>query len=202
MGRPQHFWQCTPLNCGTSSIWQAYYHYDVAGDNDYWTHPAGFTITNTLSAARRITQVTSSRNDSTHPGTLAQNVLYTAAGGITGLQNGCIGSGCTPIQETYAYNNRLQMAMAELGTTANPTLDSCRVYNYYAGGGSPSSCTMPTQGTNNNGNVAGYYYNDNMVTALSHTAGYSYDPSTAWWVPRPRAIPPTVRPTPMMRTAI
>jgi YD repeat-containing protein len=37
-----------------------------------------------------------------------------------------------------------------------------------------SSSNWP-QGTNNNGNVAGYYYNDNVNTGLSHKASYSYD---------------------------
>ena len=120
MGRPQHYWQCTPLNCGSSSIWGMTYAYDAEGDVISWTHPAGFTITQTIDGAKDITQITSSLSDSTHPATLAQNILYNAAGAVTSLQNGCVGSGCTTIQETYAYNNRLQMAMAELGTSGTP----------------------------------------------------------------------------------
>ena len=175
MGRSQHYWQCTPLNCGSASIWAASYNYDVAGDVTSWNHPAGFTITNTISAARRITQIASSWNDSTHPGTLAQNILYTAARDVTGLQNGCVGSGCTPVQETYTYNNRLQEVMVELGTAGNPAADSCRVYNYYALSSNPTNCAVPTQGTNNNGNVAGYFYNDSATPSLSHSASYYYD---------------------------
>ena len=38
---------------------------------------------------------------------------------------------------------------------------------------------MPSQGTHNNGNVAGYYYgtglNSGADAGLSHTASYSYD---------------------------
>jgi len=34
---------------------------------------------------------------------------------------------------------------------------------------------MPTQGSNNNGNVAGYYYGDSVNPGLTHTAGYGYD---------------------------
>jgi YD repeat-containing protein len=71
MGRTKHYWQCTPLNCGTSSIWAALYNYDAAGDVTSWNHPAGFTITQTFNGARDIEQVTSSLSDSTHPGTLA-----------------------------------------------------------------------------------------------------------------------------------
>jgi RHS repeat-associated protein len=179
MGRTQHYWQCTPLNCGSASIWQTYYHYDLAGDSDWWTHPAGFTITNTISPARRITQVASSLSDSTHPANLAQNIVYNAAGSITGLQNGCVGSGCTQLLETYAYNKRLQMAVAELGTSTTHSADSCRVYNYYVGVANASACSESAsawpQGSNNDGDVAGYFYQDSVNSGLNHKAAYSYD---------------------------
>jgi RHS repeat-associated protein len=179
MGRPQHYWQCTPLNCGSASIWAALYNYDVAGNVTSWNHPGGFTLTNTISNAHRITQVTSSLNDSTHPATLAQNILYNAAGDVTSLQNGCVGSGCTIIQETYFYNQRMQMAVAELGNSTTHGADSCRVYNYYVGATNVSACSelpsaWPT-GNNNNGDVAGYYYVDNISTGLNHSAVYTYD---------------------------
>ena len=95
------------------------------------------------------------------------------------VQNGCVGSGCKSLQETYAYNTLLQPAVIELGTSATHALDSCRVYNYYAGVTNPSACSetpsnWPT-GTNNNGDVAGYYYNDVVNTGLNHKATYTYD---------------------------
>jgi len=102
-------------------------------------------------------------------------VTYRPFGSVNTLQNGCVGSGCTTLQETYQYNNRLQPAMIELGTTSNPSADSCRVYNYYAGASNPASCAMPSQGSNNNGDVAGYYYNDNVNSGLNHVAAYGYD---------------------------
>jgi RHS repeat-associated protein len=74
-----------------------------------------------------------------------------------------------------------QVAMAELGTSATHAADSCRVYNYYVGANNASACSeLPSawpQGsyTDNNGNVAGYYYNDIMNSGLSHTASYNYD---------------------------
>ena len=77
--------------------------------------------------------------------------------------------------EIYQYNNRLQAALIELGTSGSPAADSCRVYNYYAGVSNPTGCTTPTQGSNNNGNVAGYYYGDSVNTGLTHTASYGYD---------------------------
>ena len=57
--------------------------------------------------------------------------------------------------------------------------DSCREYSYYEGA-IPGSCSeqasnWPT-GTNNNGNVGGYYHVDNANSGgLSHTATYHYD---------------------------
>jgi YD repeat-containing protein len=187
MGRTTNYWQCTPLNCNTSSIWPTSYTYDLAGDVSGWTHPAGFTITQTLNTAQQVTAVTSSLSDSTHPATLATGpnglIQYNAPGAITGLQNGCAvgsGSSCTNVQETYAYNNRPQMAMAELGTASSPAATSCRVYNYClpslsGGKPNPTSCAMPAQGTDNNGNVAGMYYSDSANSGLSHTASYNYD---------------------------
>jgi YD repeat-containing protein len=136
MGRTKNYWQCTPVNCGTSSIWPTSYTYDLAGGVSSWTHPAGFTVTQTLNLAQQVTAVTSSLSDSTHPATLATGpnglIQYNAPGALSQLQNGCVGSGCVTLQETYLYNKRLQMAMAELGTASSPAATSCRVYNYYA----------------------------------------------------------------------
>jgi RHS repeat-associated protein len=171
MGRTAGYWQATPLNCG-SSLWTAFYSYDLAGDVTSWLHPAGFVINQTFNGAQQIGQVTSSLSDSTHPPILAQNITYTPWGAVSSLTNGCAGSGCTNIQETYIYNNRLQMTVAELATGSG---NSCRVYNYYPGA-NPTSCTAPSSGTTgNNGNVMGYFYQDSVNSGLSHTATYSYD---------------------------
>jgi RHS repeat-associated protein len=60
---------------------------------------------------------------------------------------------------------------------ANPAANDCPVYNYYQGAAQPSSCTStPSQASSgNNGTVAGYFYQDNQNTALSHTASFTYD---------------------------
>ena len=184
MGRTKDYWQCTPLNCGTSSIWAAAYNYDLAGDVTSWNHPGNFTISQPVDAARHITQVTSSLSDSTHPATLATgtcisntSICYKAWGALKYLENGCVGSGCTSLQESYFYNTLLQPAVIELGTSATHAADSCRVYNYYANAANASACsetTWPT-GSNNNGDVAGYYYVDNINSGLDHAAIYTYD---------------------------
>ncbi|MGH9396158.1 MAG: RHS repeat-associated core domain-containing protein [Terriglobia bacterium] len=174
MGRVTRYWQCTPYNCG-SSAWQSSYNYDLAGDVQQWTHPAGFTITNTINAAQEVTQIQSSLVDASHPQYLAQNITYTPWGAESTLENGCAGSGCTNTQETYAYNKRLQPVMIELGTTTNAAADYCLVYNYYPNVANPSSCSNPAQGGYNGGNVTGYFYQDNVNPSLSHTAAYTYD---------------------------
>jgi RHS repeat-associated protein len=118
-------------------------------------------------------------NDSTHPPVLAQNMTYTPCGALSSLTNGCAGSGCTNIQETYFYNKRMQMAVAELGTATTHSADSCRVYNYYVGVANASACSeSPSnwpQGSNNNGDLGGYYYHDNVNSGLDHAATYGYD---------------------------
>src|ERR1017187_4996789 len=130
MGRPTSYWQCTPLNCGTSSIWAGAYNYDLAGDVTSWNHPAGYTITQTINAAQQVQQITSSLSDASPPGALAarprSSIQYTPGGAVGTRQNGCGGSGCTNVQETYAYNNRLQKVRREPGTTVFPYTQSFR----------------------------------------------------------------------------
>ena len=176
-GRVQDYWQCTPYNCLTTSIWNSHYTYDSAGNISSWTHPAGFTITNTYNAAMQTTQITSSLNDSQHPPSLA-TLTYAPSGALATLVNGCAGSGCTQVQETYDYNKRLQPVRIQLGTSLSNAADYCLVYNYYAGVGNPATCTN-TPGTatsGNNGNVMGYWYQDNInPTTMSHAATYGYD---------------------------
>jgi RHS repeat-associated protein len=65
----------------------------------------------------------------------------------------------------------------QLGTPGNNAAYNCLVYNYY-GGGNATSCAVPAQGSGNNGNVTGYYYQDtpsSPMTSLAHTATYTYD---------------------------
>ncbi len=176
MGRTQDLWQCTPYNCSSTSIWKAHYTYDLAGDLTTWHHPNGETITHTISNARRITQITSSLNDSTHPGTLAQNIHYGPQGAVGSLQNGCAGSGCTQEQETYDYNNRLQMVRIQLGTSAAPNANACTVYNYYSGVGNPTTCSIPSQASSGNDrSEMGHYFQDTTNSSLGHTATLTYD---------------------------
>lgn len=175
-GRIVNFWQCSPATCGAASIWQMNYTYDFGDDTTSWSNPYGMTLTYGISAAQRIAQITSSLNDATHPGTLA-TFTYTPFGTISTLANGCAGSSCKNIQETYTYNNRLQPSVVELGTATSPAANACTVYNYYSSVPSPTSCTTPSQSsTGDNGALFGYYYQDSINSNLAHTAAFTYDP--------------------------
>jgi YD repeat-containing protein len=179
MGRTVDYWQCMYSNCGTSSIWYSQYLHEYTGEVYKWIHPANYTITNSISSARRITSIQSSRVDRYHPQYLAKNITYTPWGAVSTLVNGYAGSSGTQAQETYTYNNRLQPWMIELGTNGgNLSADYCLLYNYNSTWTPPSTCPdpslVPTSGSGNNGNVVGYWYLDN-VNPFSHTAAYSYD---------------------------
>jgi RHS repeat-associated protein len=177
MGRTADYWQCSPYDvCGTGTMWQMTYAYDFAGDVQNYLHPeGGFTITNTISAAQRITAITSSWVDSNHPQTLANNITYAPHGAVATLTNGCTGTGCTPALETYTYNNRLRLSEIQLGvSSSNPAAYFSMAYNYYLPGSAPTGCPVTPSGTGNNGNVIGYTYTDS-VNNYGHNAAYVYD---------------------------
>jgi len=174
-GRTTDYWQCTPYTCPGGTYWGTSYTYDLASDVASWTPPAGYTVTNQISTAQRITQVSSSLNDSTHPGTLAA-LTYTPWGAVKTLENGCAGASCVQRRETYEYNNRLQPYWIELGTAASPAAQFCLVYNYYQGVGTPTTCSVPSQAASgNNGNMVGYFYRDTPNSALQHKTEFTYD---------------------------
>jgi RHS repeat-associated protein len=184
MGRTQDYWQCTPYSCPLSTLWNVRNNYDLAGDITSWTHPYPFTITNTISTARRITAIQSSWVDSIHPQWIAKSINYTPWGAASRLENGCVGSGCVDGVETYMYNNRLQPVVMEFGNPSNRPSSlvavGCWAYNYYKDVpmSNLTSCTSPPpQGTQNNGNVTGYFYQDDpyVQPTFNHTAAYTYD---------------------------
>jgi len=72
------------------------------------------------------------------------------------------------------FSLKLGAALGRHLAPSNPSAYSCLVYNYYSDVGNPSSCATPSAGVQNNGNVAGYWYQDS-VNSYSHTAAYTYD---------------------------
>ncbi len=101
---------------------------------------------------------------------------YTPWGALSGLTNGCAGSGCTNSQETYSYNNRMQPTQIQLGTSGNPGAYYTLGYNYSLPGGStPPGCPVSASGSGNNGDVIGYTFTDAVNSTMSHSALYVYD---------------------------
>ena len=177
MGRTTSLWQGQPMypDCWYV-IGPATWNYDQAGDLTSYVTPYGITITQNITQAQRVSSITSSVSDATHPPVLAQNLTYTPWGALSGLENGCTGTGCTPYQEIWNFNNRMQPVEIQVGTAANPSSLTCLVYNYYAGVSNPNSCALPSQAaTGNNGNVVGIYDQDNYWTSNTHTEMYTYD---------------------------
>jgi RHS repeat-associated protein len=84
-------------------------------------------------------------------------------------------------RDVYAsrdYNDRLQLVRYQLGTAGTPSANLCWVYNYYSSVSNPTSCTLPTQGTGDNGNIMGYFLQDNTASPtpnVGHTATFTYD---------------------------
>ncbi len=182
MGRPADFWQCTSnqYDCPpatVSSLTPSQYTYDLAGDLTIYLTPSNGDchITTTHNAAQQVTQVNSCTVDEYHPAILGQ-FTYTPWGAISTLTDGCVGS-CTGLVETYAYNNRLQPAVIELGTAAGSSSDYCEVYYYYSLPPTdfPTTCSAVTGSGGNNGDVQGYVYNDNTGNYLTQGVDFAYD---------------------------
>jgi RHS repeat-associated protein len=103
---------------------------------------------------------------------VSNSIAYQAWGAVNQLENGCVGSTCTQLMETYHPNKRLQTDMVELGTTGSPYSKACKVYNFYSNS-NPGSCAAPSGTTGNNGNVTGYYFSDGIGSCgQSATNGY------------------------------
>jgi RHS repeat-associated protein len=175
-GRIQDLWQCTPFNCASSPYWDMHYQYTTGGYVNDYVHPAGYTITNNISNDGRNEEIQSSLIDSTHPNEIV-DMSYAPQGALDHITTGCAGTGCNKLRQNYDYNSRLDLVRVQLGTELNFSSIACWVYNYYASVGNPTACSIPSQGTSDDGNVVGTYYNDAANSGLSHTAAYSYDPT-------------------------
>ncbi len=79
--------------------------------------------------------------------------------------------------ETYDYNNRLQVVRLQLAPYQTTNDLVCWVYNDYSNVANPTACSIPSQGTGNDGDVVGQYEKDTVNTSLSHTVGLTYDPT-------------------------
>jgi RHS repeat-associated protein len=100
MGRIVGQWQCTPLTCGTTSVYLAF-GYDLMGDlTSSYNNGDNVTYTNSYDTAARLTSVKSSLSDSQHPGTLI------TLGGFSPIQKPTVITLGNGIVEDLAYSNR------------------------------------------------------------------------------------------------
>ena len=165
VGRAASTWQCTPSTCGTASFWLGY-TYNLAGNLTSITNTGNALTYGPYDAADRLTKITSSLNDSQHPGTLYSvdpSVGYYPMGG---LRKASLGNGLT---ETLVFNNRLQPCRMNVNSTSS--------YFSYCTDATPSGNILDltfgyNAGSSDNGNVASWSAVGNQI--FSRT--YTYDP--------------------------
>jgi RHS repeat-associated protein len=104
LGRARINSQCTPQNCGATTLFPVNYTYDLLGDMLTSTNGLGVTLTYTVNRATRLTTLASSLSDTNHPGTLYSSAHFNAAGSLLSANYG------NGIAETLAYDSRLRLA--------------------------------------------------------------------------------------------
>jgi RHS repeat-associated protein len=109
IGRTTQEYSCLPIVCWSAGgppagIAIQSYGYDYVGDLVSGTNGEGVTLNYSYNQALRLTGVTSSLNDSNHPGTLLSGAHYNAAGSLTSttLDNGAI-------VEARTYDGRFRL---------------------------------------------------------------------------------------------
>lgn len=165
MGRPKREWQQTPLLAPGGDF--TYQTYDLVGDLTSATDAAGHTFSYGRDTAGRVSAVTSSLVDPTHPATLwaaDATMGYYPHGDI---QKALFANG---LYETSLYEARLQPCRLDVSTSGgipsacDDTLLSGNVQHYHY--------TFGVWGSTNNGNVTNWVANGNN----NFTRSYSYDP--------------------------
>jgi len=160
-GRVLTNWQCTPLNCGTGWFTLTY-AYNLIGGMTSYTDGVGNTFTQQFDNSGRVTQLTSSLNDSQHPGTLASNFGYSPTGAVQYVKFG------NNLYHRVDMNNRLQPCRVRLtaGTTsevqctsADPTGDFYQMKYAF------------NHGTANDGNVMSW----SAYGIQNFSKSYTYD---------------------------
>lgn len=160
MGRVINNWQCIPLNCGTGSYLLTY-GYDLFGDVTSASNGAGVTFSYSYNTAPRLTGMTSSLVDSTHPGTLLSNVHY----GRFGVTSDTLGNG---LNETFGYNT--------LGAFQSYTTAPTTPYAFTLGLAPDGNIASATD--NVNGNWTYSYDQFNRLTGSTQNSTpqtYAYD---------------------------
>lgn len=107
--------QCTPNVCSTGNYGVAY-QYDLLGDITSAGNGVGVTFSNSYNIAGRLTQMTSSLSDATHPATLLTNAHYSPSLNTDTLGNGLLES--TGISPRGLLNSYLSKAPDVPGTAS------------------------------------------------------------------------------------
>ncbi len=92
--------QCTPQNCGGSTVFPTQYSYDLLGKPLTASNGVGTVFTYTFDGAGRLSGMTSSLSDGSHPGTLLSGTNYNALGT---LSSGSLG---TALNESFVHDCR------------------------------------------------------------------------------------------------
>jgi RHS repeat-associated protein len=119
LGRVRINSQCTPQNCGASTVFPITYNLDLLGDMTSGTNGMGVTLSYTVNRALRLTGMTSSLSDSNHPGTLYSSPHYNGAGSLLAATIGNPGSS---VSETRTYDGRLRLASITDGSLYTLTI--------------------------------------------------------------------------------
>jgi RHS repeat-associated protein len=153
MGRITTNEQCTPHACGILN-----YGYDLAGDIISASNGAGVTFGYTYNAAPRLTGMTSSLVDISHPATLLSNVHY----GRFGTIGDTLGNSLT---ETSNYNS--------VGALQSYTTAPTTPYSFSLGYASDGNVTSATDSTNG---IWTYTYDqfNRLVGSTQNTSPQTY----------------------------
>lgn len=155
--------QCTPLNCGVTSN-PIRYTYDLAGDTTSLTS-AGVTLGYSYNVGGRLTGITSSLVDATHPGTLLSNAHYNAFGERTSASYGNVTSS-TGISESRSFDSRGRIQSVWSAINGGAGLEAFSGVTY-----TPNSLIKSVNDAINYGNWTYAYDNFNRLSSATYTQG-------------------------------
>jgi RHS repeat-associated protein len=159
-GRLINTWQCTPINCGSSS-YPLSYTYNYVNQPQATTDAAGNTFSKAYNAAGEVTSVQSSKTGTNYPQYLLTNISYNALGEVVSATYG------DGIVRTNTYDKMGRPTEIQDGTTSSPTY---RLYLTYYGNGNVKTF---------NDTVSGYYYFtydafNRLVSSTNTAQSYSW----------------------------
>jgi YD repeat-containing protein len=106
MGRVTSESQCTPTNCNTSQPFQLNYNYDLAGYRTMYTNGVGsFYFNQGYDAMGRLSSITSSWQDSTHPA----NLFNVDSFGPAGWTASDMGFSSSAISSQQTFDSRMRI---------------------------------------------------------------------------------------------